>query len=545
MAITVDPLTFIINIPQADLTLVSGTIYELDTDWFRLELKAWEAGGNGLSEGITFQKTHDHNTEVTIAGVVYARAIEILVPYSIEFQDAQYTVILKGSNNNIFDVENGILVQNQVQIISTNSAGLVVVDTGSGITPGDKTDIIEGVWDEVLSGTNHLVPDSAATALRSATYIIGSITLDTINGDAGTGWAIGTHFQPSNNLTDALTIMGYGNVHDLVLENNITVGPTHDISNLVVRTTGRMGVDVILDVGCTSNNTTFKNLNLSGEITSGNQILVYDCSIGNLDNFRGIMNNVTFAQGSEITLDTWANIIQGTAGGEPTNEVEISIGTAMLNVSHWTGNLKLKGKTGTDRTVINCDSGNIIIDSTCIAGKIQLLGTGFLEADNSGPGCDVDIEGFISNETITDAVWDETLTGVTHNIPTSSGRRLRELGTVVSASVDDPAATLDSFITTLTETRDDFYNDQLIRFTSGNLEGYVRPILSYNGTTKTLVVAESMIEAPDNGSDFDLIPTHVHPIEQIASATWEEVATDHENDLTMGDRIRRILFGSR
>lgn len=36
---------------------------------------------------------------------------------------------LEGSNNNIWDVENGILNQNQVQVIPTNSAGLIV---GSG-----------------------------------------------------------------------------------------------------------------------------------------------------------------------------------------------------------------------------------------------------------------------------------------------------------------------------------------------------------------------------------------------------------------------------
>ena len=138
-------------------------------------------------------------------------------------------------------------------------------------------------------------------------------------------------------------------------------------------------------------------------------------------------------------------------------------------------------------------------------------------------------------------MWDETLTGINHNVPTSSGRRLRQLGDVVSSSINDPATTTDSFITLLTETRDDFYNDQLIRFTSGNLEGYVRPILSYDGTTKTIVVAEAMVEAPDDSSDFDIIPTHVHPIEQIAGAVWEELAADHTTADTMGEQAEDTL----
>ena len=122
MAITIDWTTKVISVPQADLTLISGTLYELDTDWFRLQLKDIEDG-----EGMPFPDTHRHNTEVTVAGTTYARTIEIINGYSVEFEDGQYSVRLVGSNNNIFDVENGILVQNQVQVIPTNSAGLIVV----------------------------------------------------------------------------------------------------------------------------------------------------------------------------------------------------------------------------------------------------------------------------------------------------------------------------------------------------------------------------------------------------------------------------------
>ena len=64
MAITVNPLTKVISVPQSDLTPITGTLYEMDTDWFRLELKAWEAS----PEGMPFEDTHIHNTSVTVAG---------------------------------------------------------------------------------------------------------------------------------------------------------------------------------------------------------------------------------------------------------------------------------------------------------------------------------------------------------------------------------------------------------------------------------------------------------------------------------------------
>jgi len=121
-----------------------------------------------------------------------------------------------------------------------------------------------------------------------------------------------------------------------------------------------------------------------------------------------------------------------------------------------------------------------------------------------------------------DAVWDEPLTGVSHNIPTSAGRRLRQLGDIISAEVVDPSATVISFITDLTQVTDDWYNDQLVRFITGNLIGIVRPILSYNGSTKTITITEDLPFAPDDGSEFDIIPTHIHPIEEIADGVWDK-----------------------
>ena len=109
--------TNIIDIPKADLTLISGTLYELDTNVFRLELKGIEDGEIGMA----FTKTHTRNAPVTVAGVTFAQTFEIISPYSIRFEDGQYSVRIIGSNNNIFDVESGILVQNQVQVIPGNS----------------------------------------------------------------------------------------------------------------------------------------------------------------------------------------------------------------------------------------------------------------------------------------------------------------------------------------------------------------------------------------------------------------------------------------
>jgi len=143
MAISIDWNTRVISVPQSFLTPLGGSLYELDTNTFRLALKDIED-----DEGIPFLDTHRHNTEVTVAGTTFARVIEIINGYSVEFEDGAYTVRLAGSNNNIFDVENGILVQNQVQIIAQNSAGLIVLAGGVAATPAE---IADAVWDEPLA----------------------------------------------------------------------------------------------------------------------------------------------------------------------------------------------------------------------------------------------------------------------------------------------------------------------------------------------------------------------------------------------------------
>ena len=129
MAMSVDWPSGVISVPQGDLTLVSGTIYEMDTEtYFRTELMKLMDD----TQGIVWPTPMQHNTEVTVAGVTYSRVIEIINNYTVTFTpDSAWTVILKGSNNNIFDVENGILNQNNVQVIPTNSAGLIVTQSGA------------------------------------------------------------------------------------------------------------------------------------------------------------------------------------------------------------------------------------------------------------------------------------------------------------------------------------------------------------------------------------------------------------------------------
>jgi len=127
MAISIDPATKVITVPQSDCTETSpgSGVYELDVEWFRLALKDWEDS----QEGIVFDDTHIRNAPVTLGGVTYAQTFEITNGYTVTFTpNSEWRVKPTSANHNIADVMN----VNQVSIEVGNSAGLIEVTTGGG-----------------------------------------------------------------------------------------------------------------------------------------------------------------------------------------------------------------------------------------------------------------------------------------------------------------------------------------------------------------------------------------------------------------------------
>ncbi|MFZ2992512.1 MAG: hypothetical protein WA061_02240 [Microgenomates group bacterium] len=104
-----------------------------------------------------------------------------------------------------------------------------------------------------------------------------------------------------------------------------------------------------------------------------------------------------------------------------------------------------------------------------------------------------------------DLIWDEPLTGATHNVSTSAGRRLRQLagnividGTAVGAGVNGNQIILDSTASSV----DGSYDPSLIAIVSGTGAGQCRLILQYEGATKLATVDRTWRVLPDATSDY-------------------------------------------
>jgi hypothetical protein len=137
---SVDWITGEVVVSRADMPViqVSPEVRQLNTSEFFTELKDLEAS----TEGAPWPDIQRHFVEYTVSGITYAEAIIIITPYFITFEDGQYAVSLRESNNNIIDVA----TQNQVSILGNNSAGLIDVP----ITETDKQDIIDRVFTRVI-----------------------------------------------------------------------------------------------------------------------------------------------------------------------------------------------------------------------------------------------------------------------------------------------------------------------------------------------------------------------------------------------------------
>lgn len=399
MALSVDPQTFVITVPKADLTLIQSVpteIRELNLNSFRLELKEWEAEGDNANPGITFLKTHTHNTEVSLGGLTYARVVEILAPYTITFEDGQYAVNLVGANSNVGDRVN----VNQVSVRSQNSAGLIT-----------STEIQYGVYG-------------------------GGVTVDVINGKNSSLYPTGTPFDPTNSVENAVVIKAAQKlsakifvVGDLTL-NNASLNLQHYIFIGENQTTSTITIDTLADVvGCE-----FEQATVTGVLDGGSKII--NCIIKDLNYVNGIVESCIIDPGT-ITLGgsvgSVAHFIGCVSGVPGTSTPIIDCGGSgvALDIRHYAGGIKLQNKTGLEAVSVDLDSGQCILSSTVTGGTIVCRGVGKLIDEAGDPIPTGTWNGVtIVNETvnpdhIADHVWDEIAED--HETEDTTGDRLRRI----------------------------------------------------------------------------------------------------------------------
>ena len=221
-------------------------------------------------------------------------------------------------------------------------------------------------------------------------------------------------------------------------------------------------------------------------------------------------------QMSNVT-DTWERV---TVSGTPTRTglAKLTIMTYLTNVgaSAWMD----FDATGVTQPVLNTLTGDFWADghfSTILfdTGTItpaefwKTLTASIDETGSFGNLFKDYIDAKISD--VPSDVWDEILTGATHNIPTSAGRRVREIGAYAIHSGTAQAGnshtiTLAASASPADAAYDGIFNRNLIVLTDNTGVGQTRTVVDYDAVTKIVVVDRDWRISPDATTEYQITP---------------------------------------
>ena len=363
---TINYLTKVISVPQSFLTFVSGVLWTLDTNAFRIALRDLEDNEAGEPQPIT----HNHNTSVLLGGVQYARVIEILSPYTITFEETgtPYIVSLAGSNNNILEKTN----LGTVQILSNNSAGLINVAEIQRAAYGEQ------VWIDQANSTGKAV--------------------------AGTTYPTGTKAKPCTNLTDAKTLaVSYG-FDTIMLINDFTLGATDNVTEYHIYGEGATLNATRTKITFTSGNTTTGAHFYEARITGpqGGETNYHECIIDGLSNAHchydkcGFLQPTTqpnyTLQASTSVSNTHITYLNECYSDEGTVVVDRNNARNSQSYNNFNGRIKFINQTNAacGPIWIYISGGTVTIDSTCtngtfyISGVCTVVNNGTSTVDTSG-----------------------------------------------------------------------------------------------------------------------------------------------------------------
>ena len=352
MAISIDWGTKVITVPQSYLTLISGTLYNLDTNQFRLDLRALEAS----DEGMAYLKTHNHNTTVSLSGIQYARVVELINGYTVEFENGSYAVNLDGSNNNILDVA----VRNSVSVGANNSAGLI-----------------------------------GATDLEAASYN-GKVVVDVINGEAGDFFPIGTFARPVNNLADAHAIADRVGVPEFYFKESATIA-SEDFSDGGHLFTSSSPILVTLTVAASADvsGCEFRDCTVTGDLSSS--VVLRTCYVINVSMGGFIFN---CAVGGTVTMLGPMSLLDCWSGIPGVNHPDIDINDAGdLGVRGYSGGIGVGGSTLATNDFSFDGIGSVHLHADNTDGVFIVRGVGILDDLTTG-STTVFNEGFVEGKDI-------------------------------------------------------------------------------------------------------------------------------------------------
>lgn len=181
-----------------------------------------------------------------------------------------------------------------------------------------------------------------------------------------------------------------------------------------------------------------------------------------------------------------------------------------------------RGLTGTALPAVAADgAGGLPVSD---AGGLDLDGmdsdVGEILADTGTDG--VLLAATATSAQLVDDVWDEDLTGATHNGATVAGKRLRQASDSATVLHEGTAQAGGSTTITLAagaSAVNDLYHDAFVSILAGTGVGQIRAIIAYDGGTKVATVSKTWATNPAGDSEYVLSGSSSVDLHSIKDST--------------------------
>jgi hypothetical protein len=212
----------------------------------------------------------------------------------------------------------------------------------------------------------------------------GAVVIDTINGSAGTQYPRGTLRDPVSNLADAKVIAATYGLSKFNIVGVFILAPTDNVDGLTIVGQNSMADTVVMLAGCSTVNTAFRDLRLTGVFGGG--VLVEKCSMSSCSNIGSdtesslfnecILIESTFGFAAGLVTPQkmqFVNCVSGvqSAGGVVIDHNGSAIDSAFRKYS---GAVTLVNHSGAANSVWEFDNGSITLEASCTAGHVQIRG---------------------------------------------------------------------------------------------------------------------------------------------------------------------------
>jgi hypothetical protein len=296
-------------------------------------------------------------------------------------------------------------IWNVIQCDATGGNLVAINTAGTSVSP-----IMPSAFTQVIKTSSSSATLQELEAIQYSSFNNG-VSIDVINGTAGTQYPLGTEEYPVNNISDAKIIALDNGFNRIYLKNDITFTASNIINGYRIIGEGQQKTTVSLSSGCSTNSTYFESCSVSG--TQSGETYYSDCEILDLSEVYGWFNNCSLVGPIVMhnTLTNTTQLINCYNGNSTTTPCIINHNNSKINMrfSKFSGGMKLINLTypSVEIIIVYSGGGSFTLDQSCTSGTVRLFGSVLIE--------DTSIGTVLQDNSTGDIIWTHKYTPEKHS----------------------------------------------------------------------------------------------------------------------------------